>query len=284
MTGPAAGGAPATAAGFGARLATAMDAHGPLCVGIDPHAALLQLWGLGDDAAGARELALRVVEAAAGRVGIVKPQVAFFERFGAAGYAVLEEVIGAARAAGLLVIADAKRGDVGSTMAAYAAAWLGEGSPLRADAMTAVAFQGLGSLEAAIAADGGLFVLAATSNPEGRALQASRDEAGRTVSAQLVHEVAQRNADAPGAALADLGVVIGATRPLAQTGIDPRDLARTPILAPGFGAQGARLDELEALFGAAAPAVIPTVSRSVLGAGADGVRAAIAAHGAELRR
>ncbi len=284
MTGVDAGRAPVMAAGFGARLTEAMDARGPLCVGIDPHAALLTRWGLPDDAPGARELALRVVEAAAGSVGIVKPQVAFFERFGAAGYVVLEEVIAAARAAGLLVIADAKRGDVGSTLAAYAAAWLGEGSPLRADAMTAVAFQGLGSLEEAISADGGVFVLAATSNPEGRALQASRDAAGRTVSAQLVHEVAQRNAAVPGTGLGDLGVVIGATRPLAETGIDPADLARTPVLAPGFGAQGARLGELEQLFGAASPAVIPTVSRSVLGEGADGVRAAIAAHRAELRR
>lgn len=284
MTAVDAGRAPVQSAGFGARLTEAMDARGPLCVGIDPHAALLERWGLPDDAQGARELALRVVEAAAGSVGIVKPQVAFFERFGAAGYAVLEEVIAAARTAGLLVIADAKRGDVGSTLAAYAAAWLGEGSPLRADAMTAVAFQGLGSLEEAIAADGGVFVLAATSNPEGRALQASRDEAGRTVSAQLVHEVAQRNAAAPGTGLGDLGVVIGATRPLAETGIDPADLARTPVLAPGFGAQGARLGELEQLFGAAWPAVIPTVSRSVLDDGADGVRAAIAAHRAELGR
>lgn len=284
MTAVDAGRAPVQSAGFGARLTEAMDARGPLCVGIDPHAALLERWGLPDDAQGARELALRVVEAAAGSVGIVKPQVAFFERFGAAGYAVLEEVIAAARVAGLVVIADAKRGDVGSTLAAYAAAWLGEGSPLRADAMTAVAFQGLGSLDEAIAADGGVFVLAATSNPEGRALQDSRDEAGRTVSAQLVHEVAQRNAAAPGTGLGDLGVVIGATRPLAETGIDPADLARTPVLAPGFGAQGARLGELEQLFGAAWPSVIPTVSRSVLGDRADGVRAAIAAHRAELGR
>ena len=269
--------------GFGARLAAAMDARGPLCVGIDPHAALLTQWALADDAAGARELALRVVDAAAESVGIVKPQVAFFERFGAAGYAVLEETIAAARAAGLLVIADAKRGDVGSTMAAYGAAWLGEGSPLRSDAVTAVAFQGLGSLDPAIGAgEGGVFVLAATSNPEGEALQASRDDAGRTVSAQLVHAVAARNAGA--ARLGDLGVVIGATRPLAATGIDPAELARTPVLAPGFGAQGARLSELDEIFGVAAPSVIPTVSRSVLGAGPDGLRTAIAAHRAELGR
>jgi len=268
---------------FGARLAAAMDAHGALCIGIDPHAALLAQWGLADDAAGARELALRVVDAAATSVGIVKPQVAFFERFGSAGYAVLEEAIAAARAAGLLVIADAKRGDVGSTMAAYGAAWLGEGSPLRSDAMTAVAFQGLGSLDPVVASGGGgVFVLAATSNPEGEALQGSRHESGRTVSAQLVHEVASRNAGAT--RFGDLGVVIGATRPLTATGIDPDQLTRTPILAPGFGAQGARLSELEHLFGTAAPSVIPTVSRSVLGAGPDGVRSAIEAHRAELPR
>lgn len=118
--------------GFGQRLRRALDEHGPLCVGIDPHEALLRAWGLGVDAAGVREFGLRTVDAAAGRVGIVKPQVAFFERFGSAGFAALEDVIAAARAADLIVIADAKRGDIGTTMDGYAAAWLEPGSLSRA--------------------------------------------------------------------------------------------------------------------------------------------------------
>jgi orotidine-5'-phosphate decarboxylase len=155
---------------FGGRLAAAFAADGQLCLGIDPHARLLAEWGLPDSGPGTREFGLRAVEAAAGIVGIVKPQVAFFERHGSVGYAALEDVLAAARAAGLIVIADAKRGDVGSTVAAYGEAWLSPGSPLEADAMTISAYQGVGSIAEPIAlaqAHGkGLFVLAATSNPE----------------------------------------------------------------------------------------------------------------------
>ena len=198
---------------FGERLRAVTDAHGRLCLGIDPHSSLLRQWGLSDDAAGARALALRALEAARGRVGIVKPQAAFFERFGAAGYTVLEEVIGTARAAGFLVIADVKRGDIGSTVAAYGEAWLAPGSPLEADAMTAVAYQGLGSLDPVIElADEhgkGVFVLTATSNPEGRGLQQSVSPTGRSVAGQLARDVAVRNASAVG--WGSLGVVIGAT-------------------------------------------------------------------------
>jgi orotidine-5'-phosphate decarboxylase len=112
---------------FGERLRSVTDSHGRLCLGIDPHAQLLHQWGLSNDAQGARELALRAIEVAHTRVGIVKPQVAFFERFGARGYVVLEEVIRTARETGLLVIADVKRGDIGSTAAAYGEAWLAPG-------------------------------------------------------------------------------------------------------------------------------------------------------------
>ena len=115
---------------FGDRLAAAFDAHGHLCIGIDPHEYLLKEWGLPLSAAGAHEFGLRVLEACAGRVGIVKPQVAFYERFGSVGYRALEDVLTRARAAGLLVIADVKRGDVGSTLEAYGEAWLSPGSPL----------------------------------------------------------------------------------------------------------------------------------------------------------
>ncbi len=273
---------------FGERLRAAVDAHGPLCVGIDPHGALLRAWGLPDSAEGARTLSLAVVDAAADRVAIVKPQVAFFERFGAAGVAVLEEVIVSARASGLLVIADAKRGDIGSTAEGYGAAWLAATAPLRSDAMTLSPYLGLDALDPAIAigraAGAGVFVLASTSNPEGSVVQGARDDDGTTVAALMTQEAARRNETAPAGEWGDIGVVIGATRPLADAGIDPGILARTPILAPGFGAQGARLGELHALFGSAAGTVIPSVSRSVLGAGAEGLVSAIESHRTELLR
>lgn len=273
--------------GLGARLRAATDARGPLCVGIDPHAALLRAWGLPDSAAGARELALTVVDAAAPRVGIVKPQAAFFERFGSAGVAVLEEVIRAARAAGLLVIGDAKRGDIGSTAEGYAAAWLAEGAPLESDALTVAPYLGLGALDPLIRiaqeAGNGVFVLASTSNPEGVVVQSARTADGGTVAAAIAREAAARNAAAAATGeWGDIGVVIGATRPLAESGIAADALAATPILAPGFGAQGARLADIGAIFGAAAATVIPSVSRSVLEAGPEGIAAAIDAHRAEL--
>ena len=167
---------------FGARLAAAMDAHGPLCVGIDPHASLLEAWGLPDSPAGLREFSSRVLEAVGGRVAAVKPQAAFFERHGSAGLAVLEEVVAAARETGTLSIVDAKRGDIGSTMGAYAEAFLRDGSPLAGDALTVSPFLGFGSLapavELATATGRGLFVLCLTSNPEGASVQHARRGAG----------------------------------------------------------------------------------------------------------
>jgi orotidine-5'-phosphate decarboxylase len=262
--------------GFGARLERVFADSGRLCVGIDPHAELLGAWGLPDSAAGARDFGLRVVDAVAGAAGILKPQVAFFERHGAAGYSALEDVLAAARAAGLLVIADAKRGDLGSSVDAYGEAWLTPGSPLEADAMTAVAYQGLGSLEGvlgrAAAAGKGVFVLAATSNPEGVATQKAVRADGLTVAAGVVADVRERDS---GPGLGSIGVVLGATVRLADYGIEPEHLTRVPILAPGFGAQGAQLSDVRTLFGVASSHTVVNVSRSVLGAGPDGLAAAV---------
>jgi orotidine-5'-phosphate decarboxylase len=255
---------------FGDRLDGAFAAHGQLCLGIDPHAFLLESWGLPDSAAGVREFGLRCVDAATGVVGIVKPQVAFFERHGSQGYAALEDVLAAARGAGLLVIADAKRGDVGSTVAAYGAAWLTPGSPLEVDAMTLSAYQGVGSLAEVItlatASGKGLFVLAATSNPESvetqMALRKRGTLPGKTVAAGIVAEVHEYNNTE--SRLGPVGVVIGATVRASDYGIDSGELASTPILGPGFGAQGAQVSGLVALYGAVAGNVIVNLSRSVL--------------------
>ncbi|MCU1578667.1 MAG: Orotidine 5-phosphate decarboxylase [Rhodoglobus sp.] len=270
---------------FGERLAAVFESRGHLCVGIDPHAFLLEQWGLPDSAEGAREFGLRVVDAAAGVIGILKPQVAFFERHGSLGYAALETVLVAARGAGLLIIADAKRGDIGSTIDAYGEAWLRPGSPLEADAMTAVAYQGVGSLagpiELARAAGKGIFVLAATSNPEAVSTQTAVSiGSAQTVAAGIVGGVDELNATA--ATLGPIGVVLGATVDLADYGIETGRLAKTPILAPGFGEQGALFDDIPRLYGAASANLVVTVSRSVLRAGPDGVDTAIARTAAEL--
>lgn len=260
---------------FGTRLADATDAAGPLCVGIDPHPGILADWGLSDDARGLRECGLRVVEAAAGRVGVVKPQVAFFERHGVGGLHALAEVIAAAKQAGLLVIADAKRGDIGSTMEAYAQAWLDPDSDFGVDALTVSPYLGFGSLEPAVRTaqhyGAGLFVLALTSNPEGQQVQLAQTRDARSVAGEIVSAAASSNAESPTPGrLGHVGLVVGATTAhLAQeNGIDLLT-GRPPILAPGYGAQGASAQQLRRGFGPAWDQVIVNSSRAILAAGPE---------------
>lgn len=261
--------------GFGARLTAAMEQHGRLCVGLDPHPGMLASWGLSDDAAGLREFGHRVIGAAAGRAGVIKPQVAFFEHYGVSGMQALAEIQQEAREAGLLVVADAKRGDIGSTMAAYAEAWLNPESEFAADALTLTPFLGFGSLSPAVEAaqryGAGLFVLALTSNPEGHEVQLAQREQV-TVTEQIVRAVAQADggsAERQGR-LADIGLVVGATTAglAAEHGID-LTAGSVPILAPGYGAQGATAQSLRDDFGSAYSQVLVNASRSILAAGPD---------------
>lgn len=277
---------------FASRLRSVLTESGRLCVGIDPHAALLREWGLPESADGVREFGLRTVDAVVGRAGIVKPQVAFFERYGSAGYAALETVIAAARSAGLFVIADAKRGDIGSTMDGYAEAWLTPGAPLEVDALTVSPYLGPDSLRGtithAVRQDKGLFVLAATSNPEAFGLQSAEVSVadahrGQTVADWVAHGAAWANHATAGSGLGAVGFVVGATVDRIAVGLTDEALQAAPLLAPGFGAQGARLTDLGALFGALAPQVLASASRSILGAGPDGLVAAIDAHNRELQ-
>ncbi|WP_338675439.1 orotidine-5'-phosphate decarboxylase [Streptomyces sp. SCSIO 30461] len=252
---------------FGARLRRAMDARGPLCVGIDPHASLLSAWGLGDDVAGLERFTRTVVEALADRVAVLKPQSAFFERFGSRGVAVLEKAVDEARAAGTLVLMDAKRGDIGSTMAAYAETYLRKDSPLFCDALTVSPYLGFGSLRPALdlarESGAGVFVLALTSNPEGAEVQRATAEGGVSLAQLMLNHVADENAGAR--PLGSVGAVVGAT--LGQVGAD-LDI-NGPLLAPGIGAQGATPADLPGVFGAQVRDVLPNVSRGVLTHGPD---------------
>ncbi|MCW2631742.1 MAG: orotidine 5-phosphate decarboxylase [Pseudonocardia sp.] len=251
---------------FGARLADAMAEHGPLCAGIDPHPELLRAWGLPVDASGVEQFALRCVEALTGEVAVLKPQSAFFESHGSAGVAALERTLAAARDAGTLVLLDAKRGDIGSTMEGYAAAYLVDGAPLAADAITLSPYLGMGALtpafDAAAQHGRGLFLLARTSNPDGVAVQSAEFE-GRSVAQSIVDAAAGHNAEAT--PLGDIGVVVGATT---EHGLDLATL-NGPVLAPGFGSQGATPSDLPKLFRQAARSVLPAVSRELLRHGPD---------------
>lgn len=252
---------------FGARLHAAIADRGPFCVGIDPHAALLRDWGLDDDVAGLERFALTTVEAVAPYASVVKPQSAFYERFGSRGVAVLERVVAESRAAGALVLMDVKRGDIGSTSQAYADAYLDPASPLASDAITASPFLGFGSLDPMIDTarrhDAGVFVLALTSNPEGPEVQHARTTAGPTVAGTVLDHLRRLNADAE--PLGSFGAVIGAT-----IGETAEDLAfNGPVLAPGYGAQGGTTADLRRIFGPAAGAVLASSSREVLRLGPD---------------
>lgn len=289
---------------FGARLAAAVADRGPLCVGIDPHRELLTAWGLTDDVDGLRRFTDAVVEALAGTVAVLKPQSAFYERHGSRGLLVLEDAVARCRDAGALVLLDAKRGDIGSTMAGYVDV-LTAGHPMQVDALTVSPYLGPDSLEPAVrtarAHGAGLFVLARTSNPDAATFQHARLADGRTVAQAVVDQVGRWNtpdwlvgdpAPDPGAH-ADLqgrwggetgsfGVVVGAT--LAELDVDLAGL-RGPVLAPGLGAQGGAVADLARLFGTGR-AVVPTVSRDVLAAGPDrgALRAAADRWAADLAR
>ncbi|CCH33558.1 orotidine-5'-phosphate decarboxylase [Actinosynnema sp. NPDC047251] len=253
---------------FGERLVKATAAHGPLCVGIDPHPGLLDAWGLPRDASGLERFALTCVEAFGGHVAVVKPQAAFFEAYGSRGVAVLERVVADLRGSGTLVLVDAKRGDIGSTMAAYAQAYLADGSPLAGDAVTLSPYLGFGSLDPALdaarASGRGVFVLALTSNPEGSPVQRATGPDGRSVAQSIVDQAAVRNAGAD--PLGDVGLVVGAT--VGELDADLSDL-HGPVLAPGFGAQGATVADLRRVFGEDLRGVLPASSRDVLRHGPD---------------
>lgn len=280
------------AVSFGIRLEQSFAKYGQLCVGVDPHASLLDEWGLEQSADGLKAFSMSVLEAAVGRVGIIKPQVAFFEKFGSRGFAVLEQFAVEAQQSDIVVIMDAKRGDIGSTMAGYFDAWLGQNAPFLCDALTVSPFLGIDSLNEvmndSLERSKGLFVLAATSNPEGKSVQRAKN-GETTVSAEILQKLNGINdvTKPGGARFGSFGAVVGATLNFAASGI--ADLhtdknSTTPLLAPGFGAQGAQLSEARDLFQAAANRVIASVSRSVTQGGANSVATAIEQAKSELLR
>ena len=268
---------------FSKKLETAFESKGQLCVGIDPHEETLVENGFEVSAKGALEFGLTMLEELGGSVSIIKPQVSFFEQFGSTGFASLETLLDAAEAKGFLVIADAKRGDIGSTMEAYAQAWLGKSAPFSCDALTLSPYLGVGALApaASMAAERGkgLFILAATSNPDGIEIQASKNEV--SVAAQVALEVDRlnRSTATSNSRFGSNGLVIGATVSLSDFGLlsvnQERETLRTPILAPGFGFQGARLEDAKAIFKDLSSDVLYSISRSALRDGIKGVGKAV---------
>lgn len=259
---------------FGSKLQRAFDNFGQLCVGVDPHASLLDDWGLSDSVSGLESFANSVLEAAVGSVGIIKPQVSFFERFGSAGFKVLEDLCERAATAGVVNIMDVKRGDIGTTMDAYFDAWLDKSAPFICDAITVSPYLGFNSLKPIMSRASelgkGVIVLAATSNPEGASLQQAQNNNDESIAFSIWNSLSEVNALTAGAGdrLGSFGAVIGATLNLNKFGLQSvsanAQKVATPILAPGFGAQGARLLDAGRLFGSASSQLIASVSRSVI--------------------
>ncbi|MBO6689566.1 MAG: orotidine-5'-phosphate decarboxylase [Henriciella sp.] len=236
---------------FADRLIAATRAHGPLCVGIDPHAGRIpDLFG-GDTPEGLERWGISVVEAAAGRAGIVKPQAGLFERHGWQGMRALAQVCAAAKDHGLIVLMDAKRGDIGSTAEGYAKAYLAANSPFVCDALTVNPYMGLDTLEphvrTAEESGKGVIVLARTSNP-GSADYQAKDLEGAPLYARVVESLAPMIDRLKGSSgWSGLTLVTGATGP--DEARQLRALAPDALfLVPGYGAQGAGAAEAMAGF------------------------------------
>jgi orotidine-5'-phosphate decarboxylase len=255
---------------FADRFAAVRARFGPLVFGADPHGPVLEKWGLTDDPDGLDRFADIVLAGVTGAAGIIKPQSAFFERHGWRGIRTLTRLAAGAREAGILVILDVKRGDVGSTNDAYAQAYLGDDAPIQADAITVSPYLGLAAMGSLIdrahQSCACLIVVIRSSNPEGRAVQAARVGSGGTVEEHILGEIRAINARLAPGAVGPVGAVIG---PFPDQ--PPLDLAAANalFLVPGVGAQGATAADVAATFAACPGRVLPSASRSLLAAGPD---------------
>ena len=246
-----------------------------MCVGADPHPEILSSWGLEYSIKGLSEFNRFFIDSIPEGLRIVKPQVSLYESFGSRGMAELEKLLISLKDLGIYSIADAKRSDIGSSMKGYASGWLAKDAPFLASALTVSPYLGVGSLsetmDLASRNKKRVFVLVATSNPEAVELQ----QGG--VSKSILEELVAFDRDA-------VGVVIGATVDTTTYGLDQL-LSDTqfPILAPGFGVQGAELSDASRLFALYSQTLIANVSRSVLAGSPEGLKDRIEAAMKELR-
>jgi orotidine-5'-phosphate decarboxylase len=253
---------------LGKKLVELSAAKDLLCLGVDPHPHILSEGGFSDDAVGLDQWITRLQESLLeAKPSIVKPQVALFERMGVSGMQILADFMASSREAGMVVIGDAKRGDIGSTMSAYASAWLSPGRDFEVDALTLSPYLGVGALqpalELAMSHGKGVFVLSATSNPEATTLQSSTRHDGLSVAQGVVVDLAHWVVENALEDAASFGIVVGATVNHQSVGLKLDQVPDMPILAPGFGAQGARVKDSARLF-PDSRIVIPTLSRSIL--------------------
>ncbi|NOK33913.1 orotidine-5'-phosphate decarboxylase [Corallococcus exercitus] len=272
---------------FAERFQKLADERSPFCLGLDPSRDVLARWNLPDTVQGLSDFCERLADAAGETLAVVKPQSAFFERHGPEGLVVLQRVLKRFRAAGTLTLLDVKRGDIGSTMDAYAQSLFGKDSAYDVDAATFTAYLGLGALaktvELARFHGACAFIVVRSSNPEGVPLQNAVGSDGLTV-AQAVADGLRKLNDKAGRGVFPAGAVMGATLPPADRDVVER-LGGALMLTPGIGSQGAGFGDLPKLFSGRERQVIPTAARSVLEAGPDvaALKQALEAHQAPSR-
>ena len=246
-----------------------------VCVGLDPRTASLPPAIVGEQtptgahgwADAYRRFCVDVIDAVAGKVPVVKPQSAFFEALGPPGVAALADVVRHARSRGLLVIIDAKRGDIGSTAEAYAAAYLGADSPFGGDCVTVSPYLGGDSLTPFVdrgdSTGTGVFVLVKTSNPGGGTFQDLKHDGGMVYQSVAGH-LSELNASRIGASgYGPVGAVVGATYP-EQLSELRETLSTSYLLIPGFGAQGGGADDVRGGFDAAGLGAVVNSSRHII--------------------
>lgn len=231
-------------AGFAARLTDSIrDRNSVLCAGIDPHMDRIpSLFQQKDKASAVRDWAFELIPLLAGSAPVIKPQAAMFEQLGVRGMQILADLSQAAMAEGLMVIMDAKRGDIGSTAKAYAEGWLGHDAGFPSDALTINPYLGRDSLDPFVAkarqSDSGLFALLRTSNPGSQDVQMIPSADNRPVFhhvADMIRPFMETLTDSSG--FSSFGVVVGATWPHESVALR-RMLPECLFLIPGYGAQG----------------------------------------------
>ncbi|MDO4913729.1 MAG: orotidine-5'-phosphate decarboxylase [Bifidobacteriaceae bacterium] len=261
---------------FGLRLANSMAKYGPLCVGIDPHRKLLTDWGYQVNSEGAELFSMRMLQATKGRAAAVKFQTSMFERYGSKGFEALERVLYVARQMGVITIVDCMHGGLASTISALADAYFKANSPLLADAITLLPYYGArsmsGLINEALNNGRGIFVASLTSNQEGASLQTairqSGEFAGKTVAYGITNNVQRFNENING--MGSVGLIIGASGEqwVRDSGVNPAEFTG-PILAPGYGWQGANAQDLRSVFRGTHGNVLVTASRVIASHGPE---------------
>ncbi|WP_156851488.1 orotidine-5'-phosphate decarboxylase [Bartonella refiksaydamii] len=248
------------------------EIYGPLCIGFDPSHKVLQSWNLSRDYKGLKEFCDILLTAVVGNVGIIKPQAAFFELYGVEGLQVLKELIETAHEQGLLVLVDAKRGDIGSTVEAYGKAWLGSNSAFKADAITVNAFLGFDALipmiKIAEETETCVFVVVESSNPEGKQIR-NACIGDQTLSVHLAQRIFDYNSQSLSEhhPVGPVGAVVGATLG-SESKKAIEQLKNCLFLVPGIGAQGGTITQLAHQFPQSSwQNVIPSISRSITDVG-----------------